>query len=78
MPHANDEHSISHRYPPGIDLYPRLEKTSLGFEWKFDMFYVSSGERVSPFRTAIPWWGQSAQITSSLSQKRGSSPKMVN
>ena len=33
---------------------------------------------VNPFRTAVPFWGQSTQIPSRLPPKRNCSPKRVN
>ena len=34
--------------------------------------------RLDPFRTAVPFWGQTTQISSSLSPKRGCGSKEVN
>ena len=34
--------------------------------------------RLDPFRTAVSFWGQAAQIPSSLSLKRDCSPKIVS
>ena len=33
---------------------------------------------INPFRTAVPFWGQTSHISSSLSPKRDSGPKGVN
>ena len=38
-------------------------------------YYIST---INPFRTAVPFWEQSTQISSSLSPKRDCGPKRVN
>ena len=42
------------------------------------MSTVSDSTRVDPFRTAVPFWGQTTRISGSLSPKRDSGPKRVN
>ena len=39
---------------------------------------IAVSYRVNPFRTAVPFWGQTTQISSSLSPKRDSGSKRVN
>ena len=48
----------------------------LGSELDFRVGVVSA-VIFNPFRTAVPFWGQTAQISSSLSPKRDCGPKWV-
>ena len=36
-----------------------------------------TGDHINPFGTAVPFWGQTTQILSNLSQKRDCGPKKV-
>ena len=67
---------------PGIGIYHIVSHvqafTLVCVFFTVSFFFLPGAININPFRTAVPFWGQTSLISSSLSPKRDCGSKGVN
>ena len=75
LPHVHCTVSSKYAWCLFPDCSPGLGRNCLIFEWR--VHTIAGLQFFNPFRIAVPFWGQTTQISSSLSPKRDCGSKGV-